>query len=42
LNALKKFVPLKILLVLELISQPILSQWYFGPSIFVLARRVDK
>jgi ubiquinone/menaquinone biosynthesis C-methylase UbiE len=42
LNALKKFVPLKILLVLELISQPILSQWYFGPSIFVLARKVDK
>ncbi|MBI2587593.1 class I SAM-dependent methyltransferase [Candidatus Amesbacteria bacterium] len=38
---LKKILPLKFLLWLETISQSLLSGFYFGPSIFVLARRFD-
>lgn len=37
----KKIMPLKLLLVLESLAQVILSRLYFGPSIFILARRVD-
>jgi ubiquinone/menaquinone biosynthesis C-methylase UbiE len=38
----KKTIPLKLLLVLEYFGQAILSGLYFGPSIFVLAHRIDK
>jgi len=38
---LKKILPLKLLLVLESISQSLFSNLYFGPSIFVLAYKVD-
>lgn len=38
---LKKLIPLKILLYLESLSQSILSTVHFGPSIFILARRLD-
>lgn len=39
---LKKLFPLKILLFLESLSQSPLSTIHFGPSIFILAKRVDK
>ncbi len=39
---LKKILPLPLLLILESIAQITLSRLYFGPSIFVLARKVDK
>lgn len=39
---LKKILPLKILLALESLSQSKLSTIHFGPSIFILARRLDK
>lgn len=39
---LKKLVPLKVLLFLESLSQSPLSTIHFGPSIFILAKRVDK
>ncbi len=38
---LKKILPRPVLMFLESISQFLLSSIYFGPSIFVLARRVD-
>jgi len=38
----KKIVPISVLLVLESIFQSLFSSFYFGPSIWVLARRVDK
>lgn len=38
---LKKILPLPILLFLESVSQSLLSSIYFGPSIFVLATKVD-
>ena len=38
---LKKILPLQILLILESISQRLFANSYFGPSIFILARRVD-
>lgn len=38
----KKLIPLPILLVLEYLAQSLLSSLYFGPSIFVLARKIDK
>lgn len=37
--ALKKTLPLKLLLILEEICQPLLSRLYFGPSIFILAQK---
>ena len=37
---LKKIIPSPILLVLESIFQPLLSIFYFGPSIFVMARKI--
>jgi SAM-dependent methyltransferase len=39
--SLKKYVPQKLLLSLEKILQPSLSSIYFGPSIFVLAHKLD-
>ncbi len=36
---LKKIIPLQILLVLESIFQSLLSSFYFGPSIFILAQK---
>lgn len=39
---LKKMFPLFFLLSLEYILQPLLASLYFGPSIFVLAQKVDK
>lgn len=36
---LKRLIPLKIILSLEKLAQPILAPIYFGPSIFVLAQR---
>lgn len=38
---LKKILPTKILIVLEYLTQNLLSKAYFGPSIFILAQRVD-
>lgn len=35
----KKFIPLKVLLFLERYSQRFLANLYFGPSIFILARK---
>jgi len=35
----KKIVPLKILLILEKIGQKLFSRFYFGPSIFILAKK---
>lgn len=39
---LKKILPLPILLTLESITQSLLSNIYFGPSIFILAQRLTK
>lgn len=39
---LKKVIPLSLLLFLEKIAQPLFSSLYFGPSIFVLARKEPK
>jgi len=39
---LKKILPVKLLLWLESLSQSFLSESYFGPSIFILSRRLDK
>ena len=39
---LKKVLPLSALHFLESISQSFLAKFYFGPSIFVLAQRLDK
>jgi ubiquinone/menaquinone biosynthesis C-methylase UbiE len=38
---LKQFIPLQLLLILEWIVQPILSYINFGPSIFLLVRRLS-
>lgn len=37
----KKIIPLKVLLILESLSQSLLSPLWFGPSIFILAKRLD-
>jgi len=37
----KKVIPLPILLILESILQPLLSRLWFGPSIFIMATRLD-
>lgn len=39
--ALKKLLPQKTLLYLENLFQPILSSMYFGPSIFILAKKTN-
>jgi SAM-dependent methyltransferase len=39
---LKRILPLKILLTLEVWAQRALAPLYFGPSIFMVAKRVDK
>lgn len=38
---LKKILPMPILLILESVAQITLSKHYFGPSIFILAKKVD-
>jgi len=38
---LKKLLPLKVMLILESVSQVALSRLWFGPSIFVLSHRLD-
>lgn len=38
---LKKILPLPILMFLESVSQSLFSSFYFGPSIFILAHRLD-
>lgn len=42
LPVLKKWLPLRLLIDLESLAQPLLARLYFGPSIWVLARRLDK
>jgi len=37
----KKILPLRIILLLEAISQRFLAKFYFGPSIFLLCQKVD-
>lgn len=39
---LKRLIPLRLLLILENFAQALLSGLMFGPSIFVLARKLDK
>ena len=39
---LKRLFPLPLLLILESLTQSLLSSFYFGPSIFILATKVDK
>ena len=36
---LKKIIPYFLLILIERLAQKILSRYYFGPSVFVLARR---
>lgn len=38
---LKKILPLPLLLILESVAQITLSRLYFGPSIFIMAKKVD-
>jgi len=40
-STIKKIIPLKILLLLENFSQEILGKFFFGPSIFVLCRKIS-
>ncbi len=42
LHILKKVIPLRLLLILESFFQTKLSSLYFGPSIYMLAKKIDK